>query len=309
MWPDTATAPTNAQIAADIALLKEVGANYVRGAHYPQDQRWLDACDEVGLYMWVETLGPDVHTQQLQDPYFLKYQKKQIHEVVDSSVNHPSVILWGFFNEATSSDPLACPGFAESAATFRARDSTRLVTWASNEKTRDACFKHADVLSFNDYPGWYDSRGKVDAPWTIWAENINWATKNFPEKPFTVSETGGGGVWEFKTNASDVFWGLAYQNALVTNDVKWALEEDRVSGISLWHFFDFKVQPPASGCGSQCQYLPVVPQNWSVPHDCAWVDFGCMRPYGENHKGSVDLWRRKKPVFFSVQALYRAVPD
>ena len=36
-----------AQIDADLALLQSVNVNYVRGAHYPQDQRFLDRCDEV----------------------------------------------------------------------------------------------------------------------------------------------------------------------------------------------------------------------------------------------------------------------
>lgn len=41
-------------------LLRELGVNYVRGAHYPQDQRFLDLCDEAGILVWEETLGPDV---------------------------------------------------------------------------------------------------------------------------------------------------------------------------------------------------------------------------------------------------------
>ena len=48
-WPVTAASPTDAQLDADIALLLEGGANYVRGAHYPQDPRWLDRLDEVSV--------------------------------------------------------------------------------------------------------------------------------------------------------------------------------------------------------------------------------------------------------------------
>ena len=47
-WPDTGAAPTDAQLDADLALLLKAGTNYVRGAHYPQDQRWLDRLDEAG---------------------------------------------------------------------------------------------------------------------------------------------------------------------------------------------------------------------------------------------------------------------
>ena len=38
----------------DIALIKAAGANYIRGAHYCQDQRWLDLCDEAGILVWEE---------------------------------------------------------------------------------------------------------------------------------------------------------------------------------------------------------------------------------------------------------------
>ena len=52
MWPSTGSALTLAQVQSDVALLQKLGANYVRGAHYPQDQRYLDLCDEVGFLPW-----------------------------------------------------------------------------------------------------------------------------------------------------------------------------------------------------------------------------------------------------------------
>lgn len=56
--PSIAAAVTPAQEAADLALLQGVNANYVRGAHYPQSQSWLDLLDEAGIVLWEETLGP-----------------------------------------------------------------------------------------------------------------------------------------------------------------------------------------------------------------------------------------------------------
>ncbi len=58
MWPDVGAAVTPAQEQADMQLLLSLNANYVRGAHYPQSQSWLDLCDENGIVMWEETLGP-----------------------------------------------------------------------------------------------------------------------------------------------------------------------------------------------------------------------------------------------------------
>lgn len=58
----------------DVKLLKEANVNYVRGAHYPQDQRFLDLCDENGIVIWEETLGPGVSVNNLQSDYWMKYQ-------------------------------------------------------------------------------------------------------------------------------------------------------------------------------------------------------------------------------------------
>jgi beta-glucuronidase len=46
----------------------------VRGAHYPQDQRFLDLCDENGIAIWEETLGPGTKTSDFDNDYFMKYQ-------------------------------------------------------------------------------------------------------------------------------------------------------------------------------------------------------------------------------------------
>ena len=72
----------------------------------------------------------------------------------------------------------------------------------------------------------------------------------------------------------------------------------RVSALSLWQFSDIKV----ANC-AQCDYLPH-PANLSVPWDCAYIDTSCGRPGGENHKGSVDYWRREKLGYASVARIY-----
>ena len=85
-------------------------------------------------------------------------------------------------------------------------------------------------------------------------------------------------------------------------DVRAALSIPHVSGISLWQFMDIKADDGATkSCGS-CVYAK--PYNASTPMDCAIISAHCWRPGGENHKGLVDLWRRPKRVFASVQKLF-----
>eukprot|EP00050_Salpingoeca_kvevrii_P002588 m.197425 g.197425 ORF g.197425 m.197425 type:complete len:621 (+) comp10645_c0_seq1:1304-3166(+) len=301
MWPSTGAALTMEQIQTDIELIKEVGANYIRGAHYPQDQRFLDLCDENGIVVWEETLGPDVKLPNLQNPYFMKYQIQAVNEMIDASINHPSVIFHAFYNEGPSDDKRACPGYNASASAIRARvgdPPTRFVTWASNKRTKDQCFEFADVLSFNSYPAWYDKPGDLDYIKTFWKSQVDWVAQTWPSKPFTISETGAGGVFEW-TNKTDPQWSQLYQSEVVQRDVEFAIGESRLSGLTLWQLTDIKVD----AC-SPCTYEPH-PENLDVPWTCSFIDVTCHRPGGENHKGSVDFWRRKKQVFFTVQQLYK----
>ena len=74
----------------DIELLKELGANFVRGSHYSQDQRFLDLCDENGLLVWEEAVAWQPSLEDLQDPIFMSQQLQALDETIDASVNHPS---------------------------------------------------------------------------------------------------------------------------------------------------------------------------------------------------------------------------
>ena len=86
---------------------------------------------------------------------------------------------------------------------------------------------------------------------------------------------------------------------IITEDVEVALQSANVSGITLWHFFDFKVNDAAEN-HTACQYAPGV-----FPPTCTSITLS-FRPGGENHKGVVDFWRRPKPAYAQVAARYNA---
>ena len=89
-------AMTNAQHRADMELIKDMGTNFVRLAHYPQDPEVYKACDELGLLVWDELpwcrggLGNDTWKTNT---------KNMLGEIIDQNYNHPSVILWSLGNE------------------------------------------------------------------------------------------------------------------------------------------------------------------------------------------------------------------
>lgn len=197
---------------------------------------------------------------------------------------------WALAASGPSDQEAACPAYAACAQLAASRDSTRFLSWASNKKDKDRfklglgsdtvvfgpgrkvgrsersgiledkCLDHATAISFNSYPAWYSKPGDLHAPGVEWNKSAAWARAQQPQKPFFVSETGAGGIFEWK-NKTDVFWSLKYQQEagegtvafglslqllgcgdlqVIDADVDTALADDNVSGIVLWHFFDFK---------------------------------------------------------------------
>jgi len=323
----TAASPTDAQLDADIALLKRGSANFVRGAHYPHDPRFLDRLDEAGITFWSETLGPSVSVANTQDwDGFMKYQLQQLDQMLDSALNHASVLAWGWFNEGPSQHPEACPAYAACAERARSRDPSRFTTWADDMKLKGTCYQHASLIALNDYPGWYSHSGDVTAPhyWNDFAAAVrNGKTLSGAGtvgKPMVISETGAGGIFEWDSNATDAKWTLKYQSEIIGGDVDVALSNDFISGIALWHFTDFKVDNcgsswPCPGGGGQennthCTYDHSPPTTFEElerlgPPNCTAIVVD-HRPGGENHKGSLDFWRREKPAFGLVAAKYKA---
>jgi hypothetical protein len=91
-WPDSGRT-LSAQISRDdIAVIKDLNANAVRSSHYPPDRHFLDACDELGIYVLDELGGWHGH-------YDTDIGQKLVKEMVEHDVNHPSIIFWDNGNE------------------------------------------------------------------------------------------------------------------------------------------------------------------------------------------------------------------
>ena len=89
-------AMSNKQHRADMELIKDMGANFVRLAHYPQDPEIYKACDELGMLVWDELpwcrggLGNDNWKMNT---------KTMLKEIIEQNYNHPSIIIWSLGNE------------------------------------------------------------------------------------------------------------------------------------------------------------------------------------------------------------------
>lgn len=91
-WPESGRTLNKELNYADVRLMKEMNMNSVRMSHYPPDPEFLDACDELGLYVLNELGGWHGH-------YDEGVGNKLVGELVRRDVNHPSIIFWDNGNE------------------------------------------------------------------------------------------------------------------------------------------------------------------------------------------------------------------
>jgi beta-galactosidase len=95
----------------DIRLMKEMGVNFFRTSHYPQDPAVLDACDELGILVWEEVPNIAIHIypppeDEIEPVYTTRFPwplmenlKQQLKEMIERDRNRPSVIIWGFADD------------------------------------------------------------------------------------------------------------------------------------------------------------------------------------------------------------------
>ncbi len=91
-WPETGRALSDQNHLQDVRLMKEMNMNAVRMSHYPPDERFLEICDSLGLFVIDELTG-------WQDAYDSIVGPKLIKELILKDENHPSIIMWAHGNE------------------------------------------------------------------------------------------------------------------------------------------------------------------------------------------------------------------
>ena len=142
-------------VREEMRLIREMGANFIRLAHYQQDRLVLDLCDELGLMVWEEVpwcragIGSTAFQQNAKD---------MLAHMIDQHINHPSVILWGLGNEDDwpdeypSVDKEAIRGFMTELRDLAHRlDNSRLTSFRRCDFARDI----PDVYSPSIWAGWY----------------------------------------------------------------------------------------------------------------------------------------------------------
>ncbi len=155
----------------DMALIKEIGANTIRLAHYQHDQYFYDLCDEVGMVVWAEIPYISEHM-----PNGRENTISQMKELIIQNYNHPCIVCWGVSNEITIStkdkkDML--DNHRQLNDLCHEMDKTRLTTLACYAMcgpfNRSAHI--TDMVSWNLYLGWYVPGFILNDPW-MWATHV-----------------------------------------------------------------------------------------------------------------------------------------
>ena len=228
------SALTDAEHEEDLALLREMGANTVRLAHYQHAQHFYDLCDEYGLIVWAEI------------PYITKHMENgrantvsQMTELVVQNYNHPGIVCWGLSNEITASGGVT-PDMVENHKLLNdlchKLDATRPTTMAHAFMLDmdDPFVMASDIRSYNLYYGWY--LGELE-------QNDQFFDEFHQKHPEAVI-----GLSEYGADANPVYqnghpekgdWSEPYQAIYHEHMLKMWSERPYIWAMHCWNMFDF----------------------------------------------------------------------
>ncbi|MBR1927996.1 MAG: hypothetical protein IJ840_09675 [Bacteroidales bacterium] len=301
-----ASALTDADIRRDYGIVKELGANFLRLAHYPHNDLEFSLCDSLGIVVQTEVPWVNVCGSGAKQAYFNNI-RHQMEEMVTNLYNHPSIIFWGMWNELDSwgnNDDLQGPFDAAKVLTqtghlydlAKKLDPYRYVGFTDDSRLRREGYPglSGDFCSQNIYLGWYQTPGDFSG--------LTGELKDVAERrngPVSLSEYGAGinpfcHVWNpaeaVRDREDDSRHYEEYGNMLHEAYVRQIMRMPWLVFTSAWVMFDFPVANREEG------FMDSSDGERFVVNE--------SRKY-MNDKGLVTRDRRtKKDVFYLYKALW-----
>ena len=259
----------------DLQIIKEMGANFVRLAHYPQDPSVLAACDRLGLMVWEEI--PVVNT--IGGKAFARNAQNMLREMILRDRNHPSVVLWGLTNESLM-ESLDRETAVRTVALIRRLNSlahkldpSRLTVQAHNRMKLVEVADITDVIGRNRYFGWYGGT------FSDFERETSAEHRAHPNWKMLISEYGAGAKRGYHVDQPRQYdFSEDYQ--LLLHEHYWKVIRDTpwLAGGLVWNAFDF---------GS---YVKL----GNIPHI--------------NQKGILDARRRPKDLYYFYKSQWTEKP-
>ncbi len=267
-------AVTLQHMVQDMDLMQDMGANAVRTCHYPNDERFLDLCDERGIFVWEENHARGLVLKDMQNPNFDKQCEDCIREMIENHYNHPSIVIWGILNECASETDEGRRMYKKQYDQIKSLDTSRPTTSATCRHFTDICLDLPDVVSFNMYTKWYkdcpiDERNNQEIEWIKESGGDN--------KPIIVSELGAAAIYGYR-DRSRCKWSEERQADLIRDNLEVYMTDDRICGVFIWQFADCR-----------------------VTEEGEWF---ATRARCHNNKGIVDEYRRPKMAYDTVKEMY-----
>ena len=225
----------------DLRLIKAMGADALRTAHYPQARHIYDLCDELGIICWVEY--PNVNRVTFSEA-FERGMLRQVREMVQQHRNHPCVAMWSIFNELYNSESWMRPHagklivmLEKTRDLIHSLDPSRTVVGVSDTNGRLPLNGVPDEFGLNIYPMWYSD--------LTMREMLDWQLVDAGRKTFAISEYGvGASVLQHdnpakRPNCSGPWHPEEYQAYRLHDDLLTMVREPRLWGTYVWAMFDF----------------------------------------------------------------------
>ena len=253
---------------------QELNCNMVRLAHYPHNEHMARLADEMGLLLWEEI--PVYWGIDYENADTYAQAENQLRTLISRDKNRASVIIWSVANETPREDPQRLAFLKKMRDCARGLDPDRLISAAldrTEDKEKayvsitDPFAEVADLISCNEYIGWYGSTPSrcTETTWDLSGH----------DKPFFISEFGGGALYNYH-GPREQRWTEEYQAWLYQETLTMLDQIPSLRGMTPWILVDFR---------SPRRNLSGIQDGW-------------------NRKGLLSDQGHKKQAWYILQAYY-----
>jgi len=266
---------TNEMHREDMEIIKELGANTIRLAHYQHAQEFYDLCDENGMIVWAEIPYITMHMSDGTENTL-----SQMRELVVQNYNHPSIVCWGLSNEITAASAVneeLLENHRKLNDLCHALDTTRPTVMADvfMLETDSPMLEIPEMNSYNLYFGWY--LGELEQNDSF----LDAYHKTYPDRVIGLSEYGADANPAYHSaNPERGDYTEEYQCIYHEHMAKMIEERPYLWATHVWNLFDFAADGRDEG-----------------------------GKHGVNQKGLVTIDRKlKKDAFYLYKAYWSKTP-